>query len=209
VAGIVVVSALAGSVPAMFLVESDAPGFRVSPMPGLDLTRRVGVTAFDATPAVLLVQGADAAAALDRAEHEFLLATAAEAVGGIDWCVDAAVMYAKDREQFGRPIASFEAVAHACVDMLAAFQEVSEVARYAAVADVEDTAEAPTVARVAALRAGQAYRGVTEVAIHLFGGIGSTQEHGAHLYYRRAWAAERLFGGPRAHRAALTDRTGL
>jgi alkylation response protein AidB-like acyl-CoA dehydrogenase len=156
VAGIVVVSALAGSVPAMFLVESDAPGFRVSPMPGLDLTRRVGVTAFDATPAVLLVQGADAAAALDRAEHEFLLATAAEAVGGID-----------------------------------------------------DTAEAPTVARVAALRAGQAYRGVTEVAIHLFGGIGSTQEHGAHLYYRRAWAAERLFGGPRAHRAALTDRTGL
>ena len=97
-------------------------------MPGLDLTRRVGVTAFDATPAVLLVQGADAAAALDRAEREFLLATAAEAVGGIDWCVDAAVMYAKDREQFGRPIASFEAVAHACVDMLTAFQEVSEAA---------------------------------------------------------------------------------
>ena len=135
VAGIVVVSALAGSVPAMFLVESGAPGFRVSPMPGLDLTRRVGVTAFDATPAVLLVQGADAAAALDRAEREFLLATAAEAVGGIDWCVDTAVMYAKDREQFGRPIASFEAVARACVDMLTAFQEVSEVARYAAVAD--------------------------------------------------------------------------
>jgi alkylation response protein AidB-like acyl-CoA dehydrogenase len=205
VAGIVVVSALAGSVPAMFLVESGAPGFRVSSMPGLDLTRRVGVTAFDATPAVLLVQGADAAAALDRAEREFLLATAAEAVGGIDWCVDTAVMYAKDREQFGRPIASFEAVARACVDMLAVFQEVSEAARYAAVADVEDAAEAPTAARMAALRAGQAYRSVTQTAIQLFGGIGSSGEHGAHLYYRRAWAAERLSGGPHAHRAALTD----
>jgi alkylation response protein AidB-like acyl-CoA dehydrogenase len=205
VAGIVVVSALAGSVPAMFLVESGAPGFRVSPMPGLDLTRRVGVTAFDATPAVLLVQGADAAAALDRAEREFLLATAAEAVGGIDWCVDTAVMYAKDREQFGRPTASFEAVAHACVDMLTAFQEVSEAARYAADADVEGAADAPAAARVAALRAGQAYRGVTQTAIQLFGGIGSSGEHGAHLYYRRAWAAERLHGGPNAHRAALTD----
>ena len=205
VASIVVVSALAGSVPAMFLVEPGAPGFRVSPMPGLDLTRRVGVTAFDATPAVLLVQGAAAAAALDRAEREFLLATAAEAVGGIDWCVDTAVMYAKDREQFGRPTASFEVVAHACVDMLTTFQEVSEAARYAADADVEGAADAPTAARVAALRAGQAYRGVTQTAIQLFGGIGSSGEHGAHLYYRRAWAAERLSGGPNAHRATLTD----
>ena len=205
VAGIVVVSALAGSMPAMFLVESGAPGFRISPMPGLDPTRRVGVTAFDATPAVLLVQGADAAAALDRAEREFLLATAAEAVGGIDWCVDTAVMYAKDREQFGRPTASFEAVAHACVDMLTAFQEVSEAPRHAAVADVEGAADAPAAARVAALRAGQAYRGVTQTAVQLFGGIGSGGEHGAHLYYRRAWAAERLSGGPHAHRGALTD----
>jgi alkylation response protein AidB-like acyl-CoA dehydrogenase len=62
---------------------------------------------------------------------------------------------------------------------------------------------------VAALRAGQAYRGVTQTAIQLFGGIGSSGERGAHLYCRRAWAAERLSGGPHAHRAALTDRTGL
>jgi alkylation response protein AidB-like acyl-CoA dehydrogenase len=58
-------------------------------------------------------------------------------------------------------------------------------------------------ARVAALRAGEAYRGVTESATHLFGGIGFTWEHDAHLYYRRAWSAERLAGGPHAHRAAI------
>ena len=85
--------------------------------------------------------------------------------------------------------------------MLTVFQEVSEAARYAAVADVEVAAEAPTAARVAALRAGQAYRGVTQTAIQLFGGIGSSGEHGAHLYYRRAWAAERLSGA--------RTRTGL
>ena len=55
----------------MFLVEAGAPGFRPSAQPGLDLTRRLGVTAFEATPAVLLRQGEPAKAALDRAERLF------------------------------------------------------------------------------------------------------------------------------------------
>jgi alkylation response protein AidB-like acyl-CoA dehydrogenase len=203
VAAVVAVSARAGSVPAMFLVEAEAPGFRVAAQRSLDLTRRVFVTTFDATPAVLLVQDGQAVAALERAERDFLIATAAEAAGGIGWCLDTAVLYAKDREQNGRPTGSFRAVAHACVEMLESFQEAEAAARYAAVAD---DAEAPTAARVAALRAGQAYRTVTEAATHLFGGIGSTWERDAQLYYRRAWSAERLTGGPQAHRAALADR---
>src|SRR5712691_3922213 len=158
VAGIVVVSAMAGSAPAMFLVEAGAQGLKVSGLPGMDLTRRISAVTFDATPAVLLGQGEAAAAALDRAERDFLLAIAAEAVGGIGWCLDAAVAYARDREQSGRPPGSFEAVAHACVDMLAAFQSASSAARYAANADADGAAEAPAAARVAALRAGRAYR---------------------------------------------------
>ncbi len=58
-------------------------------------------------------------------------------------------------------------------------------------------------ARVAALQAGDSYRRAAEAAIHLFGDIGFTQEHDAQLYYRRAWSAERLAGGPQAHRDAL------
>ncbi|MGH3185365.1 MAG: acyl-CoA dehydrogenase family protein, partial [Streptosporangiaceae bacterium] len=119
------------------------------------------------------------------------------------------IAYARDREQFGQPIGSFQAVARACVDMLAEFQAVSASARYAAVAAADDTDEAPMAARVAALRAGEAYRAVTESAIHVFGGIGFTWEHDAHLYYRRAWSAERLAGGPQAHRAAISDLAGL
>jgi len=200
VAGIVVVSALAGSVPAMFLVEAGAPGLRSSAQPGLDLTRRVCVTAFEATPATLLSQGENAAAALDRVERDFLLATAAEAVGGIGWCLDAAVVYAEDRE---RPIGSFREVAHVCVDMIASFQAAEAAVRYAAAAAADGAAEASNGARYAALQAGQAYREVTEAAIRLFGGMGSGLKHDAHLYYRRAWSAERLSGGPQAHRAAL------
>jgi alkylation response protein AidB-like acyl-CoA dehydrogenase len=208
VAGIIVVPAVTDSGLAMFLVEPGSPGFWAFGQLGLDLTRRVCVTTFDATPARLLGQDENAAAALDRAEREFLLATAAEAVGGIGWCLDAAIAYAKDREQFGRPIGSFQAVAHACVDMLAAFQSVSSAARYAAVATSYGASDAPMAAHVAALRAGEAYRAVTEAAIHMFGGVGFTWEHDAHLYYRRAWSAERLAGGPQAHRAAIADLAG-
>jgi alkylation response protein AidB-like acyl-CoA dehydrogenase len=196
----VVVSALAGSVPAMFLVEAGAPGFRPSAQPGLDLTRRLGVTAFDATPAVLLRQGEHAKAALDRAERAFLLATAAEAVGGIEWCLDAAVAFPQERERFGQPAVSVQGVAHACVEMLTGFQAAEAATRYAAAAVAADAADAPAATLVAALQAGQAYREVTEAAIHLF-----TREHDAYLYYRRAWSAERLSGGPQAHRAALAD----
>jgi alkylation response protein AidB-like acyl-CoA dehydrogenase len=199
VAGIVVVSARAGSVPAMFLVEAGAPGLRSSAQQSPDPTRRVGVTAFDATPAVLLGQGEPATAALDGAEREFLLATAAEAVGGIGWCLDAAVVYAKDREQFGRPAGSFQAIAHACVEMLTAFQAAETAVRYAAVTAADGAAEAPAAARLATLQAGHAYREVTEATIHLFGGVGFTSDHDAHLYYRRAWSAERLTGGPPPH----------
>jgi alkylation response protein AidB-like acyl-CoA dehydrogenase len=225
VAGVVVVSARAGSVPAMFAVEAGAAGFRVTAQRSLDLTRRVSMTTFDATPAVLLAQDGQAVAALERAERDFLLATAAEAAGGIGWCLDTAVLYARDREQSGRPTGSFRAVAHACVEMLESCQEAEAAARYAAVAATATAtataataataaaagdaaagdAEAMTAARVAAVRAGQAYRTVTEAATRLFGGVGSSWEQDTQLYYRRAWSAERLSGGPQAHRAALGD----
>jgi alkylation response protein AidB-like acyl-CoA dehydrogenase len=207
VAGIFVVPAVTDAGPGIFLVEAGSPGFAVSRQLGIDLTRRVCVTTFDTTPAFLLGQGQLAAAALDRAEHELLLATAAEAAGGIGWCLDATIAYVKDREQFGHPIGSFQAVADSCVDMVTDLQSVSAAVRYAAVASADGAPEARAAVRVAALRGGEAYRGATESAIHLFGGNGFTWEHDAHLYYRRAWSAERLAGGPHAQRTATGGST--
>lgn len=204
VADIVLVPAVTESGLGMFLVESGSPGFTVTGQLSLDLTRRVSVTAFDAAPAVLLAEHAGAVAALDRAERELLVAIAAEAVGGIGWCLDAAIEYATHWEQSGRPAGSFRAVADACAGMIAALQSVS-AASYGAVAIADGAAEAPSAAHVAALVAGEAYRAVTESAVHLFGGIGFTREHDAQLHYRRAWSAERLAGGPQAHRVAIAD----
>jgi alkylation response protein AidB-like acyl-CoA dehydrogenase len=201
VAGIVVIPAITESGLALFLVESGSPGIAVSRQVSFDLSRRISITSFDATPAVLLSQ--DAAAALGQAEHELLLATAAEAAGGIGWCLDASITYVKDRERFGSPAGSFQAIAHSCMEMLEDLQSVSSAARYAAAATADGAPEAQMAARVAALRGGEAYRDVTEAAIRLFGGIGFTWEQDAHLHYRRAWSAERLAGGPEAHRAAI------
>jgi alkylation response protein AidB-like acyl-CoA dehydrogenase len=209
VADVVVVPAMTESSRAMFLADPRSLGCTVSGQLGLDATRRVSVTAFDEAPAVLIGAGETAAAALDQAERDFLLATAAEAAGGLGWCLDAAIAYAEDREQFGQSIGSFHAVAQACVDVLGSFQEVSAAARFAAVAATEGRAEAPEAAHVAALRAGEAYRAGTESVIHLFGGNGLSWEHDVHLYYRRAWSAERLAGGPQAHRDAISGLAGL
>ncbi len=207
-ADMVVVPAVTEAGPAMFLADPRSLGCTVSGQLGLDVTRRVCVTAFDEAPALLIGEGEVAAIALEQAERDFLIATAAEAAGGIGWCLDAAIAYAEDREQFGQTIDAFQAVAQACVDILAAFQAVSAAARRAALAAADGSAEAPKAAHAAALQAGEAFRAVTESAIGLFGGNGLSWEHEAHLYYRRAWSAERLAGGPQAHRTAISGPGG-
>lgn len=208
VADLFVVPAVTGSRSAIFLVEPGSPGFAASRQVSLDLTRRVSIVTFDGTPALLLSEDGEAAAALARAEQEFLLATAAEAAGGIGWCLDASIAYIRDRERFGRPIGSFQEEADSCAEMIGHLQSVSSAARYAAIATADGAAEAPMAARVAALRAGESYRAVTDAAIHLFGGVGFAREHDAHLYYRRAWSAERLAGGPEVHRAVIANLAG-
>jgi alkylation response protein AidB-like acyl-CoA dehydrogenase len=205
-AGIVVVPAVTESGLAMFLAETGSAGLEMSRQLDLDLTRRISIITFEAAPAVLLTK--DAAAALARAEREFLIATAAEAAGGIGWCLDASLAFVRDQGEFERPPGSFEAMASFCVDMLADLENVATAARYAAAATDVSAADAQKAARTAALQAGESYRRATEAAIHLFGDIGFTQEHDAQLYYRRAWAAERLAGGPQAHRDALGLITG-
>jgi alkylation response protein AidB-like acyl-CoA dehydrogenase len=207
-ADMVVVPAVTEAGAAMFLADPRSLGCTISGQLGLDVTRRVCVTAFDEAPALLIGEGEVAAVALEQAERDFLIATAAEAAGGIGWCLDAAIAYAEDREQFGQTIDAFQAVAQACVDILAAFQAVSAAARYAALAAADGSTEAPKAAHAAALRAGEAFRAVTESAIGLFGGNGLSWEHEAHLYYRRAWSAERLAGGPQAHRTAISGPDG-
>ncbi len=200
-ADIIVVPAVIESGLAMFLAETGSGGLTVSRQLDLDLTRRISIVTFEAAPAVLL--GKDVAAALDRAEREFLIATAAEAAGGIGWCLDVSLARVSEPDQAERPArgpGSFEAVAQFCVDMLAELEKVSAAAQYAAAATDVGASDAVKTARLAALQAGEAYRRVTEALMSF------SPDHDAQLYYRRAWSAERLSGGPQSHRDALAAR---
>ena len=120
---------------------------------------------------------------------------AAEAVGGASDCVDAAVAYAKVRQQFGRTIATFQAVKHHCANMLVAAESAIAAVWDAARAASEDEAQFRLIAAVAAALAFPAYARNAELNIQVHGGIGFTWEHDAHLHLRRALVIAALFGG--------------
>ncbi|ORV97900.1 acyl-CoA dehydrogenase [Mycobacterium kyorinense] len=131
---------------------------------------------------------------------------AAEAVGGASDCVDAAVDYAKVRQQFGRTIATFQAVKHHCANMLVGAESATAAVWDASRAAGEDEEQFRLAAAVAATLAFPAYARNAELNIQVHGGIGFTWEHDAHLHLRRALAARALFGGD-APAQDVFDRT--
>ena len=126
---------------------------------------------------------------------------AAEAVGGATDCVESAVEYAKVRQQFGRTIATFQAVKHHCANMLVAAESaIAAVWDAARAGRGEDEEQFRLVAAVAAALAFPAYARNAELNIQVHGGIGFTWEHDAHLHLRRALVTSALFGGDAAGR---------
>lgn len=117
----------------------------------------------------------------------------AEAVGGCLDCVDASVGYAKIREQFGRPIATFQAVKHHCANMIVAAEVAAAVTWDAARAAVEDRAEFEYLASASAALALPGYVKNAQTNIQVHGGIGFTWEHDAHLHLRRAIVLDSLY----------------
>ena len=145
----------------------------------------------------------DAAAALAAAHRVGTLATAALAVGCAQRGLDMTVAYTKEREQFGRPIGSFQALKHRMADMLVRVQ-MSRAGAWAAVqAHVHGEPNADRLAAAAASYCSEATMAVAAETIQLHGGIAITWEHDAHLVFKRAQALHQLFGLPHQQRATL------
>jgi alkylation response protein AidB-like acyl-CoA dehydrogenase len=120
--------------------------------------------------------------------------------------VEAAVDYAKVRQQFGRTIATFQAVKHHCANMLVASESATAAVWDASRAAAEDEDQFRLVAAVAAALAFPAYARNAELNIQVHGGIGFTWEHDAHLHLRRSLVTAALFGGD-APAADVFERT--
>ncbi|OBK72573.1 acyl-CoA dehydrogenase [Mycobacterium sp. 1165178.9] len=131
---------------------------------------------------------------------------AAEAVGGASDCVDTAVDYAKVRQQFGRTIATFQAIKHHCANMLVGAESGIAAVWDAARAAGEDEEQFRLIGAVAAALAFPAYVRNAELNVQVHGGIGFTWEHDAHLHLRRAVVSAALFGGD-APGADVFERT--
>jgi alkylation response protein AidB-like acyl-CoA dehydrogenase len=204
-ADLFIVTAATPDGPALFAVPSARTVVATTTLDTLDLTRRLATVTFAAAPAQHLAP-ADPGTIDAILDHAYT-AIAAEQSGLMWACLDMSTDYARTREQFGAKIGSYQAVAHACAEILQQAEHGRDAAHYAAAAAATD--EHPLAARVALAYTGQTAPQVTTQTIQIHGGIGFTWEHDAHLYYRRARSAALLFGHPDHHLAAIAGLAGL
>ncbi|EWS91253.1 hypothetical protein SSIG_01670 [Streptomyces filamentosus NRRL 11379] len=193
-----------------FLVDAGAEGLTVRPHRSVDPTRPTAEVRADAVhvPADRAVPVADPGLVRDLAA----VLLAADACGTAARSLDTAVAHAAVREQFGRPIGTFQAVKHLCADMLVRLEQARALTWDAARAADEETGAEATgaeavgpqarglTAALAAATAPEAAYTCAKDAIQILGGIGFTWEHDAHLQLRRAVLARQLLGPADAHR---------
>jgi alkylation response protein AidB-like acyl-CoA dehydrogenase len=188
------------------LVDAAAGGAAVEALEATDFSRPLARVELASAPATVLP--------LTHQRMVDLTATvlAAEAAGLARWMLDTATDYAKVREQFGKPIGSFQAVKHMCAEMLLRAQQIAVASADAAgaVAD-DDEAQLSIAVAVAAAIGIEAAKVNARDCIQVLGGIGITWEHDAHLYMRRAYAIAQFLGGKSfwLRRCAELTRAGV
>jgi 3-oxochol-4-en-24-oyl-CoA dehydrogenase len=172
------------------LIDACGDGVAVEPLTPTDFSRPLARVVFDSAPAVVLD------ASLQRATDLSATVLAAEAAGLARWTLQTATEYAKVREQFGKPIGSFQAIKHMCAEMLLRSEQATVAAADAARAagDVDDR-QFSIAAAVAAAIGIEAAKANAKDCIQVLGGIGITWEHDAHLYLRRAYGISQFLQG--------------
>jgi alkylation response protein AidB-like acyl-CoA dehydrogenase len=181
----------------LMIVESDQAGLRTRVMKTMDQTRKLCEVTFEAVrvPQQRVLGAVDAGwPLLERVADRAKVGLCAEMCGGMEKVLDMSVSYAKVREQFGRPIGSFQAIQHKCANMLVQLESSKSATYYAAWAVANEVPEAHLAACMAKAYASDAYRMVSGEGIQIHGGIGFTWEHDMHLYFKRAKGSEVTFG---------------
>ena len=179
------------------LVPRDAQGLRVQPLSTLDGTRRVGELVFEnARPGEWIGARGGAGDTVERMLDAGRVALAADLLGCCDRALAMAVGYAKQRVQFGRAIATFQAVKHLCAEMAAEIEPARSLLWYAAYAFDASPAEAPLQAALVKSHLADVGRAVVRTATEVHGGIGFTDEHDLQLWYKRAHVDAQLLGSP-------------
>ncbi|MGH2831027.1 MAG: acyl-CoA dehydrogenase family protein [Actinomycetota bacterium] len=179
-------------------------GFAVTVRRGIDPTRTIGSVTFHQAPAEAL--------ATPGLEPGYLFAVAgltAEMIGTAERVLDETVAYTKLREQFGRPIGSFQAIKHRCAEMATDLEAARAAAYYACWAVASGAEDAAMAASVAKSFCGEALARVGGEGVQVHGGIAFTWEHDMHLFLKRLKSAEALLGDTAYHRERVARAAGL
>jgi alkylation response protein AidB-like acyl-CoA dehydrogenase len=171
----------------------------------LDKTRPVGHLTFSkvAVPADRVLLGGTAA--VTRALEEATVAMALETLGTCQAIFEVTLQYAKDREQFGVPIGSFQAVKHRLADCYMQLERARALCYFATACLAEDDPRRAEATAMAKAAAGDCQRFVAAEGIQLLGGIAYTWEQDQHLWVKRAMTGDLLFGRIREQRTRLAE----
>jgi len=205
IADAIVVAAVDGRGPGLWLVERGAPGIAITPLKVVDLTRRVETVRFTGTPATKL---GGTSAAIQRTIDAGCVLIAADAYGGSRRCLDMTAQYAQQREQFGQIIGAFQAVKHQIANMACELEPSLSLYWYAAHAFDRIHDQSARHAALVKAHLTDLYDRVTRDATELHGGIGFTWEFDLHLWFRRAIFDRSFLGEASAHRARAAQLAG-
>jgi len=189
----------------LWLVDRDDDGLDIVGAPSFDLTRRQATLWFGGVYVRQIGDAAASAAAVDLLR----VALAVESIGAARHCLEATVDYLKTRQQFGKPIGSFQALQHRVADLAVDLEAATSTAYYAAWTAAASPTELPVVAPLAKSVCTEAAYRIAAETIQLHGGIGFTWEHDAHLYFKRATANRLLLGDSHEQRRLVADRARL
>ncbi|MFL9948755.1 acyl-CoA dehydrogenase [Paraburkholderia agricolaris] len=194
---------------ALFVVARDAAGVKITDYRTID-GQRAATLKFEGTPARRLTGKHAGAAALEHIADYGTVLLCAEAVGALDALNHATVEYTRTRQQFGQPIARFQALQHRMVEMLIHAEQARSVTYLAAVrytsADADERRRAVSAAKV---RVGQAARFVGQQAVQLHGGMGVTNEVAAAHLFKRLAIIETTLGDVDHHLARFAALPGF
>jgi alkylation response protein AidB-like acyl-CoA dehydrogenase len=184
------------------------PRLAVDPTTALaDLTFTGVVVADDAVVAAPGTAGVDVA--VERALQEATVALATGTVGACRAIFEQTLQYAKDREQYGRPIGSFQALKHRLAEMYLAVERATSLCYFAALTIAEEDTRRAEAAALAKAAAGDCQRLLSQDGLQLHGGIGFTWEHDLHFLLKRAKTGDALLGTAATQRARLARILGL
>jgi len=180
------------------LVPRDAAGLGVVMLPTIDRTRRFAEIAAEGVAPAEWIGGREGAAggAIRRMIDAGRVAVAADVLGASEVAIERAVAYAQQRVQFGRPIGSFQAVKHLCAEMIAELEPARSLVWYAAHAFDALPDESSMLAAHAKAHLCEIGTFIVRTATEVHGGIGFTDEHDLHLWFKRVGVDRQLLGTP-------------